>query len=195
MPATSGQRSWPQGRARRRGSSPASGERTRRSPSSTSTSSTGTASRLAADGYHIGYLHRNSIDRKTITDSNTFDFFGPHVQFGFAGKVVTDQVDLPADEHYLPDFMSLVHYVFPNVSISGGHEIVNACIVTDLDEVPRRLLERARADIRAHMAEVSDTEPLRLAMVTRWSHQIRDGRFSTGLMSPHGPQATGPRLA
>jgi len=33
------------------------------------------------------------------------------------------------------------------------HEIVKAGIVTDLDQVPLDLLETARADIRAHIAE------------------------------------------
>lgn len=36
------------------------------------------------------------------------------------------------------------------------HEIVQAGIVTDIDQVPPHLLEQARADIRAHIAE---TEP------------------------------------
>jgi nitrite reductase/ring-hydroxylating ferredoxin subunit len=73
------------------------------------------------DGYHIGYLHRNTIGRRSITNRNTYDFFGPHVRIGFAGKgidehVVSDSVPTPYGE-----IMSLVHYVFPNVSISGGH--------------------------------------------------------------------------
>ena len=29
------------------------------------------------DGYHIGYLHRNTIGRKAITNRNTYDLFGP----------------------------------------------------------------------------------------------------------------------
>lgn len=73
------------------------------------------------DGYHIGYLHKNTIGLKAITNRNTYDFFGPHVRIGFATKRVAEYDDVPAAERYLPDFMSLVHYVFPNVSISGGH--------------------------------------------------------------------------
>ena len=38
------------------------------------------------DGYHIGYLHRNTIGRKAITNRNTYDLFGPHVRIGFATK-------------------------------------------------------------------------------------------------------------
>jgi nitrite reductase/ring-hydroxylating ferredoxin subunit len=72
------------------------------------------------DGYHIGYLHRNTIGRKAITNRNTYDFFGPHVRVGFATKLTRDAT-MPVDPARLVDYMSLVHYIFPNVSISGGH--------------------------------------------------------------------------
>lgn len=77
------------------------------------------------DGYHIGYLHRNTIGRKAITNRNTYDFFGPHVRIGFAAKAIeeldaTAPVVTPSDRS-VSDFMSLVHYVYPNVSLSGGH--------------------------------------------------------------------------
>jgi len=71
------------------------------------------------DGYHIGYLHRNTIGRKAITNRNTYDFFGPHVRVGFATKKTSDSAE-PFDPATLSEYMSLVHYVFPNVSISGG---------------------------------------------------------------------------
>ena len=108
-----------------------------RSPRSASTSSTRTVSptyidspnwKLSADGYldgyHIGYLHRNTIGRKAITNRNTYDFFGPHVRIGFAAKAI-EELDVTAPttpfDRPVSDFMSLVHYVFPNVSLSGGH--------------------------------------------------------------------------
>lgn len=71
------------------------------------------------DGYHIGYLHRNTIGRKAITNRNTYDFFGPHVRIGFATKKTRDSA-APIDPATRAEYMSLVHYVFPNVSISGG---------------------------------------------------------------------------
>lgn len=73
------------------------------------------------DGYHIGYLHRNTIGRKAITNRNTYDLFGPHVRIGFATKQTASADDAVLDEGNPPDYFSLVHYVFPNVSISGGH--------------------------------------------------------------------------
>lgn len=72
------------------------------------------------DGYHIGYLHRNTIGVRAITNRNTYDFFGPHVRIGFASKL-TDQYDPATSDGDYSDYLSLVHYVFPNVSISGGH--------------------------------------------------------------------------
>jgi carnitine monooxygenase subunit len=72
------------------------------------------------DGYHIGYLHRNTIGRKAVTNRNTYDFFGPHVRVGFATKATREALG-PVEPDRLTEYMSLVHYVFPNVSISGGH--------------------------------------------------------------------------
>jgi phenylpropionate dioxygenase-like ring-hydroxylating dioxygenase large terminal subunit len=71
------------------------------------------------DGYHLGYLHRNSIGGKSITNRNTYDLFGPHVRLGFANKPIVDMRDNADDEWDLRQAMSLVHYVFPNISISG----------------------------------------------------------------------------
>ena len=72
------------------------------------------------DGYHLGYLHRNSIGVKSITNRNTYDLYGPHVRIGFANKPIADLRDVPPEEW--PDLyaaFSLVHYVFPNISISA----------------------------------------------------------------------------
>jgi len=71
------------------------------------------------DGYHLGYLHRNTIGGKSITNRNTYDLFGPHVRLGFANKPLPTMRDLPDEEWRLREAMSLVHFVFPNVSISG----------------------------------------------------------------------------
>ena len=71
------------------------------------------------DGYHLGYLHRNTIGTKSITNRNTYDLYGPHVRLGFANKPLPTMREQPTEEWQLNLAMSLVHYVFPNVSISG----------------------------------------------------------------------------
>jgi phenylpropionate dioxygenase-like ring-hydroxylating dioxygenase large terminal subunit len=71
------------------------------------------------DGYHIGYLHRNTIGTKSITNRNTYDLYGPHVRIGFANKPILTLRDTPVEEWNMYDAFSMVHYVFPNVSISG----------------------------------------------------------------------------
>ena len=75
------------------------------------------------DGYHIGYLHSSTIGEKAITNRNTYDLLGPHVRIGFANKPITQIRDRPESE-WPPmwEVMSMVHYVFPNVSISGQPE-------------------------------------------------------------------------
>lgn len=72
------------------------------------------------DGYHLGYLHRNTIGTKSITNRNTYDLFGPHVRLGFSNKGINELRGVPPEQWTnLREAMSLVHYVFPNVSISG----------------------------------------------------------------------------
>ncbi len=71
------------------------------------------------DGYHLGFLHRNSIGAKSITNRNTYDLFGPHVRLGFANKPLVAMRDTAPEEWPLREAMSLVHFVFPNISISG----------------------------------------------------------------------------
>jgi phenylpropionate dioxygenase-like ring-hydroxylating dioxygenase large terminal subunit len=71
------------------------------------------------DGYHLGYLHRNTIGTKSITNRNTFDLYGPHLRLGFANKPIVEARDTPVEEWDGLQVMSLVHYVFPNISISG----------------------------------------------------------------------------
>ncbi len=71
------------------------------------------------DGYHLGYLHRSTIGAKSITNRNTYDLYGPHVRIGFANKPIVEQRHLPVEEWDMYAAFSLVHYVFPNISISG----------------------------------------------------------------------------
>lgn len=71
------------------------------------------------DGYHLGYLHKDTIGVRSITNRNTYDIYGPHVRVGFANKPIIGMKDLPVGEWNLPEAMSLVHFLFPNVSISG----------------------------------------------------------------------------
>jgi phenylpropionate dioxygenase-like ring-hydroxylating dioxygenase large terminal subunit len=71
------------------------------------------------DGYHIGYLHKKSIGERSITNRNTYDFYGPHVRVGFATRDLPAMRDRPAEEWPLAEVMSLVHFVFPNVSMAG----------------------------------------------------------------------------
>ncbi len=71
------------------------------------------------DGYHLGFLHRNSIGAKSITNRNTYDLYGPHVRIGFANKPILEHRDIPVEEWDMYAAFSLVHFIFPNISISG----------------------------------------------------------------------------
>ena len=54
------------------------------------------------DGYHLGYLHKKTIGEKSITNRNTYDFFGPHVRIGFANKPITTFRDRPEEWRRCP---------------------------------------------------------------------------------------------
>jgi phenylpropionate dioxygenase-like ring-hydroxylating dioxygenase large terminal subunit len=71
------------------------------------------------DGYHVSYLHSANIGQRTMSGRNTYDLYGPHVRIGFANKPITTMRDLPTERWDLVEAMSLVHYIFPNISISG----------------------------------------------------------------------------
>jgi phenylpropionate dioxygenase-like ring-hydroxylating dioxygenase large terminal subunit len=73
------------------------------------------------DGYHLPYLHRLSIGGKIIANAHSYDLFGPHVRLVFATRRIEEIDTRPETDWYLPDYMSLVHFIFPNVSISGAH--------------------------------------------------------------------------
>jgi phenylpropionate dioxygenase-like ring-hydroxylating dioxygenase large terminal subunit len=73
------------------------------------------------DGYHLPYLHRESIGGKILPNGHAYDLFGPHVRLTMATRRIDEIERRPSADGYLPDFMSLVHFIFPNVSISGGH--------------------------------------------------------------------------
>ena len=53
------------------------------------------------DGYHIGYLHRDSIGAKALTNRNTYDLFGAHVRIvrapaGDLSNLAPDAIPLPS---------------------------------------------------------------------------------------------------
>lgn len=71
------------------------------------------------DGYHIGYLHSANLGLKQINNRNTWDLYGPHVRLGFSNRAIIGMKGSPVEQWDLTEAMSLVHYIFPNVSISG----------------------------------------------------------------------------
>ena len=73
------------------------------------------------DGYHLPYLHKDSIGGKILSNGHAYDLFGPHVRLSMATRRI-EEIDRVAEaDWYLPDYLSVVHFVFPNVSISAAH--------------------------------------------------------------------------
>lgn len=153
------------------------------------------------DGYHLGYLHRNSIGAKSITNRNTYDIYGPHVRIGFANKPLMETGDAPVEEWDLPQCMSLVHYVFPNISISGqpGRALMLSRIVPGPtvgqsavlqyhylqqpieDDATREAMEARRIEY-ARVTQVEDFDTV--VEVTRSASAMGDHPFNFGRNEP-----------
>ncbi len=73
------------------------------------------------DGYHLPYLHKDSIGGKILSNGHAYDLFGPHVRLSMATRRIEEIDSVAEEDWYLPDYLSLVHFVFPNVSISAAH--------------------------------------------------------------------------
>jgi phenylpropionate dioxygenase-like ring-hydroxylating dioxygenase large terminal subunit len=129
------------------------------------------------DGYHIGYLHRASIGAKSITNVNTYDLFGPHVRIGFATQRTAEIDDTPESAWRLPDLMSLVHYLFPNVSLSGGHG--DTLMLSRLHPGPT--VERSLTIQQQYFREPVEGELLRRAEEKRVTYErvVRDEDAAT----------------
>ncbi len=75
------------------------------------------------DGYHLPYLHKDSIGGKILSNGHAYDIFGPHVRLSMATRRIEEIDRVPEADWYLPDYLSVVHFVFPNVSISAAHGV------------------------------------------------------------------------
>jgi len=131
------------------------------------------------DGYHIGYLHKDSIGAKSITNRNTYDRLGVHQRIGFATKQTPELHRIPGEELVLPDVMSMVHFVFPNVSISGGHG--DAVMLSRL--VPGPTPDRSRTFQYQYFREpVEGDAMLAKAEQRRQAYErvVRDEDYATG---------------
>lgn len=151
------------------------------------------------DGYHIGYLHRNSIGARAITNRNTYDFFGPHVRIGFAAKGIDEHDPVESPKPY-GEIMSLVHYVFPNVSISGGHH--DTLMLSRLlpgptvgesrtlqfqfyrQPIEGDLVEQAEAKRRTYEAVVRDEDCATIFDIGNALDAVGDGHFVFGRNEP-----------
>jgi phenylpropionate dioxygenase-like ring-hydroxylating dioxygenase large terminal subunit len=71
------------------------------------------------EGYHFQQLHRNTIFTRTMSNTMTYDQYGPHQRIGFAKHGIQDQL-LPIPEAEWDPYpaMSLVISIFPNISLA-----------------------------------------------------------------------------
>jgi phenylpropionate dioxygenase-like ring-hydroxylating dioxygenase large terminal subunit len=69
-----------------------------------------------AENYHFAYVHANSlVGQNTVSNTGTFDAFGPHHRLGFPNPWITDVA--PVDPTPLHS-MVFIYWLFPNLVVA-----------------------------------------------------------------------------
>lgn len=132
------------------------------------------------DGYHIGYLHKRSIGVNAITNRNTYDLFGAHQRIGFATRETPGLAEVPEERWRVFDALSMVWFLFPNVSIAGKPD--GALMVSRL--LPGPTPERSRTRQTHYFREPVVTDEARARAEERrnvYAAVVRDEDYATGL--------------
>ena len=86
------------------------------------------------DGYHLDILHKDTLGRDVMGNLITCDAWGPHQRVAFARRNIVELRDAPRDEWEPARHLSLVHTVFPHLSIAGNGP--DALMVSQLSPGP-----------------------------------------------------------
>lgn len=70
------------------------------------------------EGYHFSTLHRETIFKATMSNTMTYDAFGPHQRVGFPKHGIELLRNKPEEEWGNYDGISLVCTLFPNISFA-----------------------------------------------------------------------------
>jgi carnitine monooxygenase subunit len=131
------------------------------------------------DGYHLDILHKETIGKDAIGNVITCDAWGPHQRVAFPRRNIAELGDTPRHEWRPERHLSLVHTVFPHLSIAGNG--ADALMVSQLSPGPTP--DRSRT-IQTHVLRRGATDADRAAARRRADFLERvvvDEDYRTGL--------------
>lgn len=109
------------------------------------------------EGYHFGPLHKDSIGLTSFTNLMTYDRYNHNHRLGFPNKTIQKLRDEPRESWNVLSHLTLVHYLFPNVTLLISSDLVYAFYVypgESVDEHVTRfhLYSRAPLDTEEELA-------------------------------------------
>ena len=131
------------------------------------------------EGYHFASLHRDTIFKVTMSNTMTYDAYGPHQRVGFPKHGIETMRDRPESEWADFDGISLVCTLFPNISFSFTNDSVSVSMLFP-GPTPDRSV--TRQCIYGRGAITSDDMRERVGRRADFLYEVvRDEDYATGL--------------
>jgi phenylpropionate dioxygenase-like ring-hydroxylating dioxygenase large terminal subunit len=129
------------------------------------------------DGYHIEFLHANTIATFSKGDVNTFDAFGPHQRIGFANQDIAKLKKIPRADWVPNDGYTFVRTIFPHVSLAvtkGGGGLISQLFPGPTPDTSYTI----QSHIYAHLPQTDEERALADASVEMIYGAVRDEDYA-----------------
>ncbi len=137
------------------------------------------------EGYHLSTLHRDSIGPSLLPDVVLWDGFGPHQRLVFAQRSILGLADQPERDWDPRPHLTVVHTVFPQVSIAGGWDdrALFSTVVPGADPSTSRTMQTVL--LRTAPASRSEVMSAR-AYAGSMQRTVRDEDYGVGVAIQRG---------
>ncbi len=80
------------------------------------------------EGYHVPFLHKDSVAPMTIPNATLYDRYGDHHRLGFAAPEIAELMDRPVSEWNAESSvlskLQLIYGIFPSTTIVVSHHLI-----------------------------------------------------------------------
>jgi len=76
------------------------------------------------EGYHVSFLHKDSVGPMTLPNTTLYDRYGDHHRLGFAAPTLAELKDGEEADWDVESKLQLVYGVFPSTTIVVSHHLV-----------------------------------------------------------------------